>query len=640
MPRTAVIARILAGLSLATLAVAACAAPPAGRLEMLDRGMVAVPAAGGNHVSWRLLATDPTDAAFVVLRDGRRIAPGGTTGQAGATSLIDRQGTPASIYTVARADGVGRAGRAGVWRDGYLTIPIDKPADRTTPAGETYSYRANDASVGDLDGDGRYEIVLKWDPSISKDNAFGGYSGETLVDAYTLDGKRLWRIDLGHNIRSGAHYSPIMVADLDGDGRAEIAMKTADGTVDGAGKPIGDAKADWRGRDGQVPQADRTGAITLPDGRKVASMVGRIVRGPEYLTVFDGRSGRALATAPYAVPRDDRTDSPDVARMTEIWGDGYANRSDRHLAGVAWLDGRLPSLVFGRGYYARTTVAAWDYRGGRLTRRWLFDSGAPGNADYGGRGNHQLSVADVDGDGRDEVIYGSMAIDDNGRGLWTVPLFHGDAMHVSDLDPARPGLEKFGVQEDVRRNGGIGSAMLDARTGAILWTKPADKDTGRGLAIDIDPRHWGAEAWGSNSAELYDAKGTVIPGGHPRSANFGLWWDGDRLRELLDGNRISKWDWTTGTETRLLTADGTASNNGTKSNPALSADLIGDWREEVLLRTADDRALRLYTTPIPTTERIVTLMQDPVYRAGVAWQNGGYNQPPHVSYYLGAPAPR
>lgn len=630
--------RIRAGfaLSLLLLSAGAPAAAPVRQIEALDRGLVAVPAAGGgNHVSWRLLATDPANTRFLLRRDGKRLgAP-----VAGATSVLDRQGTPASVYTVARADGVGTPGRATVWTDGYRTIPIDKPADRTTPAGERYAYRANDASVGDVDGDGRYEIILKWDPTISKDNAFGGYSGETLVDAYTLDGKRLWRIDLGPNIRSGAHYAQIMVYDLDGDGRAEVAMKTADGTIDGTGTVIGDAKADWRGHGGQVPQADRTGAVTLPDGRKVASMVGRIVRGPEYLTVFDGRTGRARATAPYAVPRDDRSDSPTPERMTAVWGDGYANRSDRHLAGVAWLDGTRPSLIFGRGYYARTTVAAWDYRNGKLTRRWLFDSSAPGHADYAGRGNHQLSVADVDGDGRDEVIYGSMAIDDDGTGLWTAPLFHGDAMHVSDLDPARPGLEKFGVHEEVRRNGGTGAAMLDARTGAILWKTPADKDTGRGLAIDIDPRHHGAEAWGSNSRDLYDAKGVVIPGGHPRSANFGIWWDGDRLRELLDGNRITKWDWTMATETPLLTATGTLSGNGTKANPALSADLIGDWREELLLRTEDDRALRLYTTPIPTTERIVTLMHDPVYRQGVAWQNTAYNQPPHVSYHLGAPAP-
>ena len=605
----------------------------AGRqVETLDRGLVAVPTAEGNHVSWRLLGSDAKGRRFTLYRDGKPIAEVSGTE---ATSVLDRTGSPTSRYAVAVA-GAKPGAAATPWAGGYLVVPLDKPADRTTPDGETYGYTANDASVGDLDSDGRYELIVKWYPTIAKDNAFSGYTGETLIDAYTLDGKRLWRIDLGRNIRSGAHYTQFMVYDLDGDGRAEVAMKTADGTIDGTGKAIGDASKDWRSGEHQVDVPDRTGSTMLPDGRKVASLKGRILAGPEYLTVFDGRTGRALATQPYAPPRDPRTDAPTYEQMAETWGDGYGNRSERYLAGVAYLDGHRPSLVFGRGYYARSTIAAWDYRGGKLVRRWLFDSAAPGNEKFAGQGNHQLSAADVDGDGRDEVIYGSMAIDDDGKGLWSSGLGHGDAMHVSDLDPSHPGLEKFGVHENMRMSGNRGAAMLDARTGAILWSTPADRDTGRGIAIDIDPRHPGAEAWASNSPDLYDAKGQVIPGGHPRAANFGIWWDGDRLRELLDGNRIAKWDWTKGTETLLLEPAGTVSNNGTKRNPALSADILGDWREELVLPSADSRELRIYATPIPTTERIVTLMHDPVYRLGVAWQNTAYNQPPHLSYFLGA----
>ncbi|UIJ45027.1 rhamnogalacturonan lyase [Sphingomonas cannabina] len=605
----------------------------AGRqVEALDRGLVAVPAAEGNHVSWRLLGSDAKGARFTLYRDGKPIAEVSGTE---ATSVLDKAGSATSRYTVAVA-GEKPGAAVAPWAGGYLAIPLDKPADRITPDGETYGYTANDASVGDLDGDGRYELIVKWYPTIAKDNAFSGYTGETLIDAYTLDGKRLWRIDLGRNIRSGAHYTQFMVYDVDGDGRAEVAMKTADGTIDGTGKAIGDASKDWRSGEHQVDVPDRTGSTVLPDGRKVASLKGRILAGPEYLTVFDGRTGRALATQPYAPPRDPRTDTPTYEQMAETWGDGYGNRSERYLAGVAYLDGHRPSLVFGRGYYARSTIAAWDYRGGKLVRRWLFDSAAPGNEKFAGQGNHQLSVADVDGDGRDEVIYGSMAIDDDGKGLWSSGLGHGDAMHVSDLDPDHPGLEKFGVHENMRMSGNRGAAMLDARTGAILWSTPADRDTGRGIAIDIDPRHPGAEAWASNAPDLYDAKGQVIPGGHPRAANFGIWWDGDRLRELLDGNRITKWDWTNGTETLLLEPAGTISNNGTKRNPALSADILGDWREELVLPSADSRELRIYTTPIPTTERVVTLMHDPVYRLGVAWQNTAYNQPPHLSYFFGA----
>ncbi|MGK6356601.1 rhamnogalacturonan lyase [Sphingomonas sp. DT-207] len=622
------------GAFIITAAVAAQAAPVvAGRqVERLDRALVAVPAAGGgNHVSWRLLATDPKSTSFTLYRDGKAIA---RVNGSGAASFLDEAGTAASRYTL--AVGKGRPGAAAtVWAGGYLSIPLDRPADRTTPDGETYSYTANDASAGDLDGDGRYELIVKWYPSIAKDNAFAGYSGETLIDAYTLDGKRLWRIDLGRNIRSGAHYTQFMVYDLDGDGRAEIAMKTADGTIDGTGKAIGDAQADWRSSGGEIASQDRTGSTTTADGRRVAQTKGRILAGPEFLTVFDGRTGKALATAPYAPPLDPTTQRPTPEQMTASWGDGYGNRSERYLAGVAYLDGKRPSLVFGRGYYARSTIAAWDYRGGKLTQRWLFDSAVPGNEKFGGQGNHQLSTADVDGDGRDEVFYGSMVVDDDGKGLWSAGLGHGDAMHVSDLDPGRPGLEKFGIHENMRMSGNRGAAMLDAKTGEILWSTPADEDTGRGLAIDIDPRHPGAEAWASNSRELYDVKGNVIPGGHPRAANFAIWWDGDRLRELLDGKRITKWNWEAAREDLLLDPEGTVSNNGTKQNPALSADLLGDWREELVVPTSDSRELRIYATPIPTQERIVTLMHDPVYRLGVAWQNTAYNQPPHLSYSPG-----
>ncbi|PSJ39132.1 hypothetical protein C7I55_16945 [Sphingomonas deserti] len=604
--------------------------------EALDRGLVVVPAAGGtgNLVSWRLLESDPRGTAFAVYRDGRRITSAPLTG---ATDLVDTAGTASARYTVhAVVGGRERAPSAAapVQPRGYLTIPLDRPGPRTAPDGTTFTYDANDTSVGDLDGDGRYEIIVKWYPWIAKDNAFAGYTGETLFDAYTLDGKRLWRIDMGPNIRSGAHYTQFMVFDFDGDGRAELVAKTADGTVDGTGKAIGDARADWRETGGDVASSDRTGSTELSDGRRVAQLTGRILKGPEYLTVFDGRTGRALATAPYAPPRHPDTPNPSGDQLKALWGDSYGNRSERYLAGVAYLDGKRPSIVMARGYYARSTIAAWDYRGGKLTRRWLFDTAAPGNDAFAGQGNHQLSVADVDGDGRDEIVYGSMTVDDNGKGLWSSGLRHGDAMHLSDLDPGRPGLEKWGVHEEVSRNGGIGAAMLDARTGQVLWSVKAEKDTGRGLAADIDPRHPGAEAWAINSPDLYDSKGKVI-GRHPRQINFAIWWDGDLSRELLDGANIFKWDFEKGESMSLLAPAGVASNNGTKANPALSADILGDWREELVVRSEDSRELRIYLTPHYSDVGLPTLMQDPVYRLAVAWQNTAYNQPPHTSYFLG-----
>lgn len=605
-------------------------------MEQLDRGVIAVPAISGrgNLVSWRQLETDAPGTSFFVYRNGRRINREPTS----ATNLLDESGGKGAAYSigaVVRAHELPRSRPAIVEAAGYIPIPLDPPAGGLLPDGTSYTYEANDASVGDLDGDGRYEIVLKWYPTSAKDNAFGGYTGNTIFDAYTLDGRKLWRIDMGPNIRSGAHYTQFLVYDLDGDGRAEVVAKTADGTIDGTGRLIGNAHADWRERGGMAETRDRTGAEKLPDGRNVERLTGRILRGPEYLTVFDGRTGRAVASVPFQPARHPATLNPTGEQLKQTWGDAYGNRSERYLAAVAYLDGRRPSIVMARGYYARTTLAAWDLRGGRLAMRWMFDSALPGNERFSGQGNHQLSVADVDGDGRDEIIYGSMAVDDNGRGLWSAGLFHGDAMHVSDLDPNRPGLEKWGVHEEVTRNGGIGAAMLDARTGEVLWTTKADRDTGRGLAADIDPRYSGDEVWGSNSPDLFDVRGHRI-GHHPRQVNFAIWWDGDLSRELLDGTRIFKWDYERGESVPLLDPAGVASDNGTKANPVLSADIIGDWREELILRSADNKSLRIYITPYPTNIRLPTLMQDPVYRLGVAWQNVAYNQPPHTSYFLGS----
>lgn len=629
-------ASLLLGTTILGLAASATAAADHGveprQRESLDRGVVAGPAVdGGVLVSWRLLAEDPSDLGFDVFRDGVRINTAPITDR---TNLVDREGGPSSTYAVAIAGGASASAPVSSWSPGYLAIPLQRPEPRVNPDGQTYTYSANDAAVGDLDGDGRYEIVLKWDPSTSKDNAFSGYSGAVILDAYTLEGERLWRTDLGPNIRAGAHYTQFLVFDFDGDGRAEVAVRTSDGAIDGLGRVLGDATADWREHGGEAPQADRTGAAIRPDGSRYADLTGRILRGPEYLTVFDGRTGAALASAPFTPTRHPDTDAPTTEQMTERWGDGYANRSDRFLAGVAYLDGVRPSIVMGRGYYARSSVSAWDWRNGQLTQRWLFDSG-PAGAPFSGQGNHQLAVADVDSDGRDEIIYGAMALDDDGTGLWSSGLLHGDTLHVGDLDPERPGLERFGVHESPARNGGVGAAMLDARTGERLWTTPATADVGRGLAADIDPRHPGAEAWANNSDELRSARGEVI-GIRPRQVNFAVWWDGDPLRELLDGNAIWKWNWQTEASDLLLRAEGAAANNGTKATPALSADLIGDWREEVLWRAADDSELRLYVTPYPTDSRRVTLMHDPVYRLAVAWQNTAYNQPPHPAVFIGA----
>nr|WP_019709950.1 rhamnogalacturonan lyase [Streptomyces xinghaiensis] len=586
---------------MATSGLTAEAAPApaaaARQMENLDRGLVSVYTGSGNLVSWRWLATDPDDVAFNVYRGDTKVNSSPVTD---STNFL-HEGAPASAdYTVrAVTGGVEQpaSGHGVQFRAGYHDIPLSPPSGGTTPDGVSYTYEANDASVGDLDGDGTLDFVLKWQPTNAKDNSQSGHTGNTVIDGIRPDGTRLWRIDLGRNIRSGAHYTQFQVYDYDGDGRAEVAMKTADGSRDGTGAAIGSSSADHRNSSGYV------------------------LAGPEYLTVFDGRTGAALDTADYVPARGN----------VGSWGDTYGNRVDRFLAGTAYLDGTRPSLVMARGYYTRTVIAAWDFRDGALTRRWTFDTNSSANSGrgYDGQGNHALTVGDVDGDGRDEIVYGAMTVDDNGAGLWTTRLGHGDAAHLGDLVPSRPGLEYYKVSEDSSKPG---SWMADARTGQVLWQTAPAGDNGRGVSGDIWAGSPGAESWSSADGALLSASGSAL-GRKPSSANFLSWWDGDPVRELLDGTRIDKYG--TGGESRLLTGSGVASNNGTKATPVLSGDILGDWREEAVWRTSDNRALRVYSTPHRTDRRITTLLHDAQYRTALAWQNTAYNQPPHPGFFIG-----
>lgn len=574
--------------------------------ESLDRGVVSVHTDAGNLISWRWLATDADDVSFNVYRAGTKVNASPVTGStnyfhAGAPNSADYT-VRAVVAGVEQSDSV----HAIQFRTGYKDVPISPPAGGTTPDGVAYTYEANDASVGDLDGDGALDFVLKWQPTNAKDNSQSGYTGNTIVDGIKLDGTRLWRVDLGRNIRSGAHYTQFQVYDYDGDGNAEVAMKTADATVDGTGKAIGSSSADHR------------------------NSAGYILSGPEYLTMFNGRTGAAMGTVDYVPARG----------TVSSWGDSYGNRVDRFLAGTAYLDGARPSLIMARGYYTRSVIAAWDWRDGVFTRRWTFDTNSSTNSGkgYDGQGNHQLSVADVDADGKDEIVYGAMAVDDNGNALWTTKNGHGDALHVGDLDPSRPGLEEFKVDEDGSKPS---SWMADAKTGRIIWSTPADGDNGRGVSDDIWPGSAGAESWSAAADGLRDPKGAVVASRKPASSNFLAWWDGDTTRELLDGTHIDKYG--TSSDTRLLTGASVHSNNGTKATPAISGDLFGDWREEVVWPTTDNTALRIYSTPYETGTKITTLLHDTTYRTALAWQNTAYNQPPHPSFHIGggmATAPR
>lgn len=578
--------------------------------EKLGRGVVAIRETPSDVVvSWRYLSSDPENTAFNIYRNGKKLAE--VDAHTGTFYRDTYKGKKAVTYTVRPVvDGVETGNVEGSYTlpaqapIGYINIPLDVPADGTTPAGQKYTYTPNDASIGDVDGDGEYEIILKWDPSNAHDNAHDGYTGNVFFDCYRLTGERLWRIDMGRNVRAGAHYTQFMVYDFDGDGRAEIVMKTSDGTVDGQGKVIGDATADYR------------------EPGKPVKHQGRILTGNEYLTVFNGLTGAAMSTINYV---------PERGRL-EDWGDDRANRSDRFLAAVAYLDGIHPSVVMCRGYYTRTVLAAFDWDGKELKQRWVFDSNTPGNSTYAGQGNHNLRVADVDGDGCDEIIYGSCAIDNNGKGLHSTQMGHDDAIHLTKFSPDMKGFQVWDCHENKRD----GSSFRDAATGEVLFQVKSPTDVGRCMAADIDPTNPGVEMWSWESKGLRNIKGEVInPNIKTFTVNMAVWWDGDLLRELLDKNFISKYDWQTGTCHKLTTFTGAASNNGTKANPCLQGDLIGDWREEVLLRSEDNQSLRLYVSPIATDYRFHTFLEDPVYRISIATQNVAYNQPTQPGFYFG-----
>jgi len=712
------------------------------QLEYLDRGLAAVMTSEGVFLSWRLLASEASGhgergligADFRLYRDGEPIAL-----VTDSTNYMDPGGTLRSLYHVcAVIDGreAGRSCGVAPWGRPYAELPLQKPEGGVTPAGERYTYSANDMSIGDVDGDGQYELFVKWDPSNSKDVSHAGYTGHVLLDCYKLDGTLLYRIDFGPNIRAGAHYTQFIVYDLDGDGKAELAVKTAPGTktirYDPAGRPASESyvtlpeedrsagyshdddyrmsrndyydhivklfrrwheheevlRGHWSPRLEELLGADRTfdyplsheDAAWLADyffdvyaparssRNRLREFEGFVLTGPEYLTVFSGETGCELQTIRYKPGRHDDG---------LMWGD-YAwhriepgNRVDRFLAGVAYLDGERPYAVFARGYYTRAAVVAYAWDGKRLAEHWSIDSGfvtmnnpfadtlhgEDGRDETHGslakQGAHSLSVADVDGDGCHEIIYGAATIDHDGTMLYSsravmppessapgklAKLGHGDALHVADIDPDRPGLEIFMVHES-GSSGPYGYTLRDAATGEILFGSAAEGDVGRGMIGQVDPSCRGLQVWSSEdplsseSFGLLSAKGQLVDKRAP-GTNMSIKWAADMTTQIVGGTfdePVVIDDWRRG---RLLTAEGTASNNGTKGNPCLVADLWGDWREELLVRTADSSAIRIYMSTEVTDRKCYTLMHDAQYRVGVAWQNVVYNQPCYPSFYF------
>lgn len=567
-------------------------------MEYLDRGISAINTGSGMLVSWRFNANDADNTVFRLYRSEELIY----TSEAGmATCYLDQGGNASSAYRLDTLVGekVVSSDQCYMISDqNYFDIPMDIPAGGTTPDGVAYTYSPNDCSTGDVDGDGVYEIFVKWDPSNSKDNSHSGYTGNVYIDCYRLTGEKLWRVDLGKNIRAGAHYTQFLVADFDLDGRSEMTCKTADGTVDGIGTVIGDASKDYR------------------------NSGGYILDGPEYYTLFDGATGAALDTVSYEYPRGE------VSKST--WGDNYGNRCDRFLGAVMYCDGERPSAVSVRGYYTRMTAVAYDVVDKKLVKRWGYDTGydwsAPGYSD----GNHNAMPADVDGDGRQELVLGATCIDDDGSVLWCNELGHGDAMHLGDFLPDRPGQELWVCHEHQP----WGVSLLDAKDGSTIFHYDHSKDTGRCCAGNIWAGNDGAEFWGAQSGSIYNGQGQAIASNRP-SMNFMIYWDGDLEREIQSWIEIYKYNGPDSIAT-LLSASGCESNNSTKSTPNLTADLFGDWREELVLRTSDNKNLRIYCTPYTTEHRITTLMHDTQYRMQVNCEQSGYNQPPHTSFYLGS----
>ena len=626
-------------------------------MEKLDRGTVAVKTNDGVYLSWRLLGTESlTNQAFDIYRDSEKIY---TTGEHDATCYTDSKGTADNKYTVVpKGEAIDKTEAVDVWTTNttykgrsvaYKDIAFKVPDGGKTPKDEEYTYTANDMSVGDLDGDGEYEYIVKWDPSNSKDNSVKGYTGNVYLDAYELDGTLLWRIDLGVNIRAGAHYTQYMVYDFDGDGKSEVILKTAPGSKDGEGNYVSKAGKNITKGDDKKDYRNSSGLLMGKDG------------GPEYLTVFNGETGAAMQTVDFDPPRSILTSSE--------WGDSYANRSERYLAAVAYLDGVHPSVVMTRGYYTYVYAAAYTWDGTDLKEQWLStntpteENGGTGctvkyadgtsknntNKTLYAQGAHSVSVADVDNDGYDEIIFGSAVLDHDGTVLTYDGRGHGDAEHVSNFDNDGK-QEIFMAHEAGKHNDKIIPYAVDIkRYNGDIMLQAAQGDIGRGIMDNVDDEYALSSGnlslfWSVAADGIYNQAGEKV-GNIPNTngsnmENFAVYWDGDLGRELLDGNKLVKYSIKSGTEriyydSKNSTLPGSI-NNSTKSNACLTADLFGDWREEIVLRYGD--GVRIYFSTIPTDYRLTTLMHDSQYRCAIAWQNVGYNQPPHTSYYIGSVA--
>jgi hypothetical protein len=567
--------------------------------EKLGRGVVAVPIGQGKvYLGWRLLKSDPESIAFNVYRstaggqgealDGNKPAFGGavklnaepirkTTDFIDANAPLDRENAW-WVKPVLNGKELEASGRA--------VLPANPPER------QYISFKLRDdisgrgihkVGIGDLDGDGEYDFVIKR-PMGVVDPGKARRSPDTFkVEGYKNDGTFLWRNDLGWSIELGTWYSPMIVYDFDGDGKAEVAIKTGEG--------------DPRGEN------------------------DRILTGPEYCSVWNGQTGEEITRVDW-IPRGDISD----------WGDHSGNRSCRHMMGVAYLDGKTPSLLVIRGIYGLMRIDAWYLRDKQLHKAWSWSNQTSGWK-YQGQGQHNIHVADIDGDGCDEILNGSIAIDNDGRIMWSTGLGHGDRFYVTDVDPERPGLEIWYTYEDPQPQNGVG--LWDARTGDLIFgtrEETGDNQVRDTFVADIDPNSLGMECWGDKF--FFSAKGKNLGSDVPPQDGL-VWWDADPLRELIIGG--SRGGFGFGGFGRgsssIAKYKGPTLTSGIEGMIIMMADILGDWREELI--TYVDGELRIYTTVIPAVDRRVCLMQDPLYRLDVAFRAMGYEQVPMTSYYLG-----
>ena len=586
----------------------------------LKRGLMSLSLSGagmgaGNLVSWRHREADDQGVKYKLYR-GTNATTQATVLNGGKyivdrTNFRDASGTASSYYRLEVYDKYGNLLETDVsmktWANQALTVKTSTPIDLRNGA----TYTPNDASFCDMDGDGEYEIILKWSPSNEKDAASSGTTSNIFFDCYKLDGTQLWRIDMGHNFFASAHTVQFIAWDFDGDGYGELMVKTAPGTVDGEGNYV------LLGNDDPLEN--------LLSGR------GKQDHGSEYITVFDGTTGAELATIPYHTKYGDTT--------TSIWGDSNQNRSERYLAALAYLDGpdANPSPIFARGYYSGAFVGAYDWDGVTLKERWVSRNVTKGQGLWG-QGAHWVAVGDCDGDGKQEIVYGSAALDHDGSLLYRTGLGHGDALHLGDFLPEREGLEVFMVHEESP----YGYDLRDAKTGEFILRKTASGDTGRGLAAHFDSSSEHSQFLYSGASGVYDClTGEAIAnswaiGQSGAGINNRVYWDGDLYDEFFDKSIIAHWNPNSKSFDRYKFNNGNylwgKLNNGSKNNPCVLGDLLGDWREEIVTWNDVDNSLYICATSYESSYRVPHLMDDLNYRVQVVNQNCCYNQPPHLSY--------